>query len=195
MLLVRSCRVCPRALKAQARSMCRCPDKFWPQVAAGEPSHMRSPVMQCPWPGVGGRAALPEETRGSSVHRMSRIHWKTAPDEHDFPAALAYLELLLLPATAQQLVAALREAPDLTKKSKDLLRASGLDALHGTNPHVAKDIHKIRTDTPLSPVLLVRGDARDARPLVVADGYHRICAVHIIDEDAEIHCRIVDIGS
>jgi hypothetical protein len=31
-------------------------------------------------------------------------------------------------------------------------------------------------------------------PLVIADGYHRICAVHPVEEDSEIPCRIVDLG-
>jgi len=28
---------------------------------------------------------------------------------------------------------------------------------------------------------------------VIADGYHRICASHIVDEDTDIPCRIVDL--
>jgi len=27
--------------------------------------------------------------------------------------------------------------------------------------------------------------------VVIADGYHRMCAVYSIDEDAWIHCKIV----
>ena len=45
---------------------------------------------------------------------------------------------------------------------------------------------------PLSPVLLVRGRAAAGTPLVVADGYHRICASYHLDEDADIPCRLVD---
>jgi hypothetical protein len=44
----------------------------------------------------------------------------------------------------------------------------------------------------LSPVLLVRGDAWRGVPLVIADGYHRICASYYLDEDADIPCRLVD---
>ena len=43
--------------------------------------------------------------------------------------------------------------------------------------------------TPLSPLLLVR-DA-DAGRLIIADGYHRLCAVYSIHEDALIPCKIV----
>lgn len=80
-----------------------------------------------------------------------------------------------------------------TRKSKDIIRASGLTPLGDDNVHVAKDLHKIRTGAALSPVLIVRGDARVHRPPIIADGFHRICAVHLIDENALIHCRIVDL--
>jgi hypothetical protein len=56
---------------------------------------------------------------------------------------------------------------------------------------VAKDIAKIRSSTPISPVLLVRGDVQRGIPLLIADGYHRVCAIHDLSEDAEISCRIV----
>jgi len=45
----------------------------------------------------------------------------------------------------------------------------------------------------LSPVLLVRGDLASDRPLAVADGYHRICASHHLDENADIPCHVADL--
>jgi hypothetical protein len=41
----------------------------------------------------------------------------------------------------------------------------------------------------LSPLLLVR-DEKNGR-VVIADGYHRLCAVYEIDEDAWVPCKIV----
>ena len=67
-----------------------------------------------------------------------------------------------------------------------------LALLPENNVHVAKDLAKVKDGTPLSPVLVVRGDAGNGLPLVVADGYHRICASHALDEDADIPCRLVD---
>jgi hypothetical protein len=64
--------------------------------------------------------------------------------------------------------------------------------LPSTNVHVAKDIDRVRNGGQLSPVLLVRGDAMRAAPLIIADGYHRICASYFLDEDADIPCRLVD---
>ncbi len=121
------------------------------------------------------------------------VVWNAEPDGHDYPAALDYLELVIPTQLAELVVAALRSAPMTVRKSKDLIRASGLTPLGGDNVHVVRDLHKIREGVALSPVLLVRGDARQHRPLVIADGFHRICAVRLVDENAAIHCRIVDL--
>jgi hypothetical protein len=119
--------------------------------------------------------------------------WKARPDAHDFPAALDYLTLLLEEAAARKLVARLRKAPTIDKKAKDLLRASQLPLLPRDNFHVAGDLKKIKKGKALSPVLLVRGDAGRDLPLVVADGYHRICASWYRDENIPIACRIVSL--
>jgi len=55
---------------------------------------------------------------------------------------------------------------------------------------VAADLHKINHERPLSPVLLVRGDLDTARPLHIADGYHRACAAHHTDENSDIPCHL-----
>jgi hypothetical protein len=126
------------------------------------------------------------------VAKKRREHWKGEPEEHDFPAAEAYLTLLFPAVAAASLVAALRSAEGTTRKAKDLLRASRLDLLPADNPHVASDLAKVDSGERLSPVLLVRGRGADGIPLIVADGYHRICASYRLDEDADIPCRIVD---
>jgi hypothetical protein len=119
--------------------------------------------------------------------------WKREPEEHDFPAAGAYLSLLFPPSAAAALVAGLRTAETETRKAKDLLRASELPLLPAKNPHVADDLAKVSKGERLSPVLLVRGDAVHRIPLLVADGYHRICASWHINEDTDIPCRVVEI--
>ena len=52
-----------------------------------------------------------------------------------------------------------------------------------------KNQAKINGGESLSPVLLVRDTANGK--VVVADGYHRVCAVYTFDEDAVIPCKIV----
>jgi hypothetical protein len=119
-------------------------------------------------------------------------HWKDEPDEHDYPAALDYLTLILNPDLAERIVHDLKKAPLMRRKAKDLLRSSRLQLLPEDNPHVEIDLRKVHHGERLSPVLLVRGDLRSGNALTIADGYHRICASYLLDEDADIPCRIVD---
>ena len=123
---------------------------------------------------------------------MAKEHWQQAPEEHDFPAAADYLSLVFPEGLAASIVEELRSAPTVTRKAKDLLRASRLGLLPEDDAHVAKDLKKVADGRLLSPVLLVRGRAALGTPLTVADGYHRICASYHLDEDADIPCRLVD---
>lgn len=122
-----------------------------------------------------------------------REYWKSEPEEHDYPAAASYLELVLPRPIAEDLVVALRAAETVHKKAKDLLRASGLAILPPDNHHVAQDLKKVTAGAKLSPVLLVRGVLGSGVPMTVADGYHRICASYHVDENADIPCRLVDL--
>jgi hypothetical protein len=90
---------------------------------------------------------------------------------------------------AGALVEKLKRAPVVSFKAKDVFRASRLSLLGVSNSHVEKDRRKIQAGEALSPLLLVRDSPRSK--LVVADGYHRLCAVYSLDEDAVIPCKIV----
>jgi hypothetical protein len=122
---------------------------------------------------------------------MSTKTLKWLPDVQDsnYPAAASYLSLLLPASDAESLVAKLKAASLCEFKAKDIFRASGLSLLGISNSHVEKDRQKIKAGTALSPILLVRGDKFSK--VIVADGYHRLCAVYSIDEDAWIPCKIV----
>jgi hypothetical protein len=119
-------------------------------------------------------------------------HWMNEPEDHDFPAAHDYLSLVLDEAAATAAVEELKSAQLVHRKAKDLLRASGLELLTDKNAHVASDLEKVDKGKSLSPVLLVRGDVGRGIPLLVADGYHRICASYHLDENTDIPCRLVD---
>jgi hypothetical protein len=119
--------------------------------------------------------------------------WKLEPDEHDYPAAYDYLTLLVPERAARRAVTNLRKAPISHRKAKDILRASELHLLGPDSEHVAKDMKKVEMGTLLSPVLLVRGGLNSTQPLIVADGYHRVCASHHLDENLDIPCRIADL--
>jgi hypothetical protein len=120
----------------------------------------------------------------------TNIAWLKEPEEHDYPAAESYLGLVYGDAEVAEIVARLRKAGTARFKAKDIFRASGLPLLGIGNKHIQKDQLKIQDGRKLSPLLLVR-DARSRR-LIIADGYHRLCAVYSFDEDAEVPCRIVD---
>ncbi|MGN2635172.1 hypothetical protein ACWEKT_04025 [Nocardia takedensis] len=121
------------------------------------------------------------------------VTWKHHPDEHDYPAAADYLELLGEPDVVDAVVRRLRDAPIVHKKAKDILRAARLELLSADNPHVRRDLIKINNGKALSPILLVRGDFRHDVPVVIADGYHRVCAIHWADEDIEIPAKIASL--
>jgi hypothetical protein len=125
--------------------------------------------------------------------KAAKETWKKEPDDHDYPAAEDYLSLLMPPAQAKRVVRRLRTAPLVTRKAKDLLRASRLPALLPENFHVAHDLQKVKEGKQLSPVLLVRGQLRSDVSVTIADGYHRICASYHLDEDTDIPCRIADL--
>jgi hypothetical protein len=119
-------------------------------------------------------------------------HWKNEPDPHDYPAASAYLSLTLGHADVAAVVRKLKAAPIGHGKAKDLLRASRLPLMPMEDLEVLRDLKKVRKGELLSPVLLVRGDLPQGVPLIVADGYHRICASYHLSDDADIPFRIVD---
>lgn len=117
------------------------------------------------------------------------IQWLNTPEDHNYPAALSYLSLLYDEHTAANYVAKLKDAPMAEFKAKDIFRASSLSLLGVSNAHIEKNQKKIADNRELSPLLLVR-DANNGK-VIVADGYHRLCAVYSHDEDSIIPCKIV----
>ena len=121
--------------------------------------------------------------------RAPQPRWLDAPQEHNYPAAESYLNLIYSSSKSAKLVRALRSAECVAFKAKDIFRASKLSLLGVSNSHVVKDQRKIRAGDALSPLLLVR-DRKDGK-VVIADGYHRLCAVYTFNEDESIPCKIV----
>jgi len=118
-----------------------------------------------------------------------QITWLDRPQEHDYTAAMSYLNLLYDKQTTVMYVNKLRRAPMTAFKSRDIFRASGLSLLGIGNSHVVRDKKKILSKQKLSPILLVR-DSHNGK-VIIADGYHRMCAVYSYDEDAVVPCKII----
>ena len=119
------------------------------------------------------------------------VKWLDDPEDHDYDAAAEYLSLISEPDVITATVDALRTAETSLRKAKDVLRAARLDLLPTTNPRVKTDLAKIDAGKKLSPILLVRDKALDGVALQIADGYHRVCASYLTDENTPIPCRLV----
>ena len=123
------------------------------------------------------------------ARKKVEIKWMSHPEKHNYPAACSYLSLLFDEADAQTWVKKLKRAPMSKFKAKDIFRASGLSLLGVSNSHVKSDQQKILDGEELSPLLLKRDAAH--RRVIIADGYHRLCAIYSYHEDAVIRCKIV----
>jgi disulfide oxidoreductase YuzD len=124
-----------------------------------------------------------------AMEKQAKIQWRNIPQKHDYPAAASYLSLTLGQEKAKSVTKELERAEMSKFAAKDIFRASMLSLLGVSNSHVEKDRAKIIRHEKLSPLLLFRDKISDR--LVIADGYHRLCAVYTFDEDAMIPCKIV----
>jgi hypothetical protein len=115
--------------------------------------------------------------------------WHDDVEEHNYPAARSYLTLIYPAKTVSTLISKLRSVSASKFMAKDIFRASGLSLLGISNSRITRDRKKIMGGKLLSPILLVR-DTTNGR-VIVADGYHRLCAVYSFDEEAWIPCKIV----
>jgi hypothetical protein len=123
----------------------------------------------------------------------SKLKWSEKEEDADFDAAFQYLSLLCSDRKAHALVKSLRAMKPIEHAAKDLLRAAQLPLLPRDEPHVDEDLKRIQKAKALAPVLVIRGDVANGIPLIVADGYHRICAIVYFDESAPVRCRIADL--
>lgn len=120
--------------------------------------------------------------------------WKDEPEDDDYSAAWNFLSLLCPDADCKKILRAPNKAEAVERAAKDLLRASDLPLLSREDAQVDADLQKLHKGKPLAPVLLVRGNFRSAVPLLIADGYHRICAVWYFDEKAKVACRLASMA-
>jgi hypothetical protein len=118
--------------------------------------------------------------------RSFKVKWLDEPKANNYPAAESYLRLFFEPAAAAGFVKKLRKAKVDRYVAKDLLRACG------TPPGIAnveEETQEILAGKKQSPILLVRDPVHGR--LVVADGFHRLCAVFELDQKALIPCKLV----
>jgi hypothetical protein len=121
------------------------------------------------------------------MSKKVEIKWLSEPNDNDYLAALSYLSLLYDKKTAIIYVKTLKRASILEIKARDIFSASSLSLLGISNAHVKKDQMTIQSGRELSPLLLIR-DSTNGK-VIIADGYHRLCAVYSYNEDAVIPCK------
>ena len=121
--------------------------------------------------------------------------WTMTLDAKDYGAARNYLTMCIADwELVERIVAALgsKNFPGVTRRANDILRASGLSLLPKTDAQVSKNIKRVKHGKTLSPVLIVVNDDL-AHPLVIADGYHRVCASYWINPKSSVPCRFVHV--
>jgi hypothetical protein len=127
-----------------------------------------------------------------SKNNASRGLWTTESHPGDYRNAADYLSLVASLGAVPTLIQRLRDAPIVLARPTDLLRASGLHALGIEDGDVARDLKQIKRGKRLTPILCLRGDLRRDVALTIVDGYARLCASLVHDNDVEIPCRIAE---
>ena len=122
------------------------------------------------------------------MSKVLAIRWLDEPEEKDYLAAHSFLSMVLGPSLLTETIAGLRGAPLDHWPAKEILRAAELPPLRPKrSAEVAEKLKKVKSGTPISPVLLV-GGVRDY--VVIGDGYHRVSAAYRVDEDALVPGRL-----
>ena len=131
---------------------------------------------------------MPKDKAKASADQtpVGKIKWRDEVADHDYESAEAYLSIKSGKADVAKLVERLRKAPLATRRANDILRAAGLGAAPLDDPGVMKDLIKVIEGTPLSPVLVIRHDARAD----IADGYHRVSLVYRIDPYGNVPLKL-----
>jgi hypothetical protein len=116
------------------------------------------------------------------------ITWQDDAPPSDYEAAGHYLALVDVQKNIDKALADLKAGAIVEYKATDLLRAAQLAVPKADDRPTREQIKRIKRGEPVSPVLLVRVSA--LKKVIVADGFHRICAAYRIDPDVVLHCRL-----
>jgi hypothetical protein len=117
--------------------------------------------------------------------RRFKARWSGQPHAESYSAAANYLKLVFGQDFAREAIKKLRKSRLETFEAKDILRACG-DPPQVT--HIEEDCREILDGVKQSPLLLVRNMSTGR--VVVADGFHRLCAVFKLDSKAAVPCKL-----
>lgn len=117
------------------------------------------------------------------------VKWLPEPAAGDYDAAQSFLQLLYNAKKARRWAKALKQQEMSDYAARDILRASGTPMSEVQAFDWTKQQKEIAQGKPLSPILLVRQD--NGGHLIVADGFHRRCALFAHDQEIKVLCKIV----
>jgi len=117
---------------------------------------------------------------------MHGIEWLNEPEEHNYTGAASYLDLLY--NDSAPLIRRFKAAGMSVFRVNDIFRASKSIILPKDNHKVKEITSKIVGRIPLSPVLLIKHPVST----IIADGYHRLCAVYYFNEFSLVRCKILN---
>jgi disulfide oxidoreductase YuzD len=120
---------------------------------------------------------------------LPEIKWLPDVEEQDYLAAESYLTILYSENKVTKMIAKFRNAAVVQFKTVDIFRACELPLKSASNAQVKEQKKKISKGESLSPILLLRDELNGK--VVIADGYHRMCAVYEVNEEAVIPCKII----
>jgi hypothetical protein len=123
-----------------------------------------------------------------SKQKSPSIQWLDDATDADYQAAAHYLALLEGPKNIDHALAEMKGARIVEYKATDLLRAAQLIVPKADDRPTRDQIKSIEKGEAVSPVLLLRVTA--LRKVIVADGFHRICAAYRLDPDVVLHCKL-----
>lgn len=121
--------------------------------------------------------------------KAKAIKWLPKPAEKDYPGAELFLNLLFGPKQASTYIKKLRKGAIAEFPAKDILRAADIAIDKVQAYDWARQRDEIRKGVQLSPLLLVRRD--NGGRLIVADGFHRLCAAFAANQEGLVPCKIV----
>lgn len=118
------------------------------------------------------------------------IAWIDKPKKHNYEEACDYLKLIFPEKTVKKLVYKLKKADASEYDVKDVMRATkSYHILGDIKPYIEKISLHIQAGKSISPILLVRHP--DTGKTIIADGYHRLCAIYLLDPCATVCCKVV----
>jgi hypothetical protein len=116
-----------------------------------------------------------KQNKEGQAERQAPIAWRDDVPEDDYQSAVHFLTLT-------------HEREHVEYKAIDLLRAAQLVVPKVDDLPTREQRRQIEDGEPLAPILLVRMPVLGK--VIVADGFHRLCAAYRIDPDVHLHCKL-----